>query len=278
VGAGTWISVALGWDHTCGVRTGGVAYCWGKEDNGRAGIGPTPNLNLASPTAVLGSPTGTAWTSVSASAFNSCGIRDNGTLWCWGYDASGELGDDVAISGKSVPTLVFGGATNWRSVVGGERFNCGTRTDNTLWCWGDNGSGRLGSGTIGTNQPVPGQVPGTTWRTVSAGEFHACAIKTTGTLWCWGDNAFGQLGQNTTTDSVTPLQVGLLTTWSSVGAGLGYTCATHTDKTVWCWGDNGGGQLGVGFPTDQKLPIQVPSLSATSVFTNNHSSQTVALY
>jgi hypothetical protein len=117
-------------------------------------------------------------------------VKTDGTLWCWGNNEYGQLGDGTNV-GKNVPVQVSG--TNWVSVSAGGEHTCGIKTDGTLWCWGRNNYGQLGDGTnVGKNAPV--QVSGTNWVSVSAGKDHTCGVKTDGTIWCWGRNNYGQLG------------------------------------------------------------------------------------
>jgi len=138
----------------------------------------------------------------------------------------------------------------------GYAFTCATRTDGTLWCWGDNGYGQLGTGT--TYQTAPVQVGSTTtWSKVGAGDFTACASRTDGSLWCWGNNMAGQLGDGTTTSRSTPTRVGTATAWTT-GLVVGYhTCGIRTDGGLWCWGNNANSQLGDGTTTQRPSPAQV---------------------
>lgn len=186
---------------------------------------------------------------------HACGVRSDGTLWCWGSNANGQLGDGTVVA-KTYPVRI-GTADNWSHVATGDIHSCATRTDGSLWCWGNNG-GRLGDGTT-TQRTAPVRVGvDNDWFMVAAGNAHTCAIKTTGTLWCWGVNGSGQLGQGNTTTRTTPFQVGTLNTWSSVVATRNNaTCATRNDGTLWCWGANTTGNLGQGNTTTSTSPVQV---------------------
>jgi hypothetical protein len=178
---------------------------------------------------------------VSAGSYHTCAIDTNGSLWCWGDNWYGQLGDGTNV-GKDVPVQVSG--TNWFSVSAGDGHTCGIKTDEILWCWGDNWYGQLGDGTnVGKNVPV--EVSGTNWVSVSAGGEHTCGIKTNGTLWCWGRNNYGQLGDGTNVGKNAPVRVSG-TNWVSVSAGKYHTCGVKTDGTIWCWGRNNYGQLGDG--------------------------------
>ena len=121
---------------------------------------------------------------------------------------------------------------------------CATRTDGTLWCWGDNGSGQLGIGSTSTSL-TPSRV-GTdyNWSDVSTGAEHTCAIRTDGSIWCWGSNGSGQLGNGGSsiltpgTNEISPSRVGTSNNWNSISAGKIHTCATDNSNALWCWGAN----------------------------------------
>jgi alpha-tubulin suppressor-like RCC1 family protein len=146
-------------------------------------------------------------------------------------------------------------------VTTGLYHSCAVKTDGTLWCWGGNLSGQLGSDSIAvlptaqTSDPV--QVTGTTWKSVSAGQSHTCAVTVDGTLWCWGDNSEGQLGDGTEDSESTPVAVGSGQTWTMVAAGISHTCALATGGSLWCWGDNSAGQLGIGSNDPRQVPTRV---------------------
>jgi alpha-tubulin suppressor-like RCC1 family protein len=226
----------------CQLRT------WGNNTWGQLGNGTTTGSTAP------GELTQTEWQQISTGASHSCGIRVDGTAWCWGSNYAGQLGDGSPNDGpgRSIPTQV-GTATNWATITAaGLLHTCATRTDGTAWCWGGNTRGELGDGTT-TNRSTPTQVgTATTWATISTGSGHTCATRTNGTAWCWGYNFYGQLGDGTITNRLTPTQVGTATSWATIDAG-GYrhTCAIRTNGTAWCWGSNLYGQLGDGTTTDR---------------------------
>jgi hypothetical protein len=210
VGAGTWATVSTGDSSTCAIRTDGTLWCWGGNGDGGLGVGDT-NDRLT-PTQV---GSATTWASVSTAKGDdyTCATRTDGTLWCWGDNVSGQLGTGDT-KNRLAPVQV-GTAATWASVsvtngdgATGDQYTCATRTDGTLWCWGGNGAGQLGTGDT-SSQLIPTQVgTATTWASVSAGWANACATRTDGTLWCWGDNTFGQLGTGDTTARLIPTEVG----------------------------------------------------------------------
>jgi alpha-tubulin suppressor-like RCC1 family protein len=197
---------------------------------------------------------------VSAGSYHTCAIDNNGSLWCWGRNGSGQLGDGT-YANKDAPVQVSG--TNWASVSAGDGHTCGIKTDEILWCWGDNYYGQLGDGTY-ANKNTPVQVSGTNWVSVSAGWYHTCGVKTDRNLWCWGRNNYGQLGDGTNVGKNAPVQVSG-TNWISVSAGDGHTCGVKTGGILWCWGDNYYGQLGDGTYANKNAPVQVSGTNWVSV-------------
>jgi uncharacterized delta-60 repeat protein len=182
-------------------------------------------------------------------------IKTNGTLWGWGGNAYGQLGDGTLVN-KNVPTQI-GSGTNWSSVAAGLNHTIAVKTDGTLWAWGQNFFGQLGDGTnIDKTSPV--QIgSATNWKSVSAGFNHSFAIKTDGTVWTWGSNGNNQIGDGTTVDRNTPTQVGTATNWKAISAGGWFNLAQKTDGTLWAWGSNIYGQLGDGTTVNKSTPVQI---------------------
>lgn len=184
-------------------------------------------------------------------------------LYEWGRNAQGQLGQNDIVP-RSSPVQV-GSSTDWNeiatsSVTSGEGFTIATKTDGTLWSWGYNFYGQLGSGTtISRSSPVQVGLL-TNWNKVAYGQNHTLAIKTDGTLWAWGRNSNGQLGTGGGTVS-SPVQVGALTNWNVIAAGQVHSAAVKTDGTLWTWGRNNSGQLGIGDKVDKASPNQVGALT-----------------
>lgn len=242
---------------TLSSRTAGTLSCWGTSLTGGLGLGATITKALQPTALVTPAPTN-QWTAVSSSATHACGIRSDGTLYCWGKP------DATAVT---VPTPAkVGTATNWVDVAAGRSFTCGIRGDGTLWCWGRNDLGQVGDGTL-TNSTTPRQIGASThWTVVTAGDHHACAIQE-GTLYCWGGNDAGQLGLSGVPASASaPTAIAMPTHWGSVRAAPLNTCAISDGGTLWCWGDNTYGQLGNGTLVRTAVPVQVGTLTSwTSV-------------
>lgn len=175
-------------------------------------------------------------------------LKTDGTLWGYGSNTYGQLGDNTTV-GRNSPVQI--GASTYTSfdIV---YHSMAVRSDGTLWGWGYGANGRIGDNAA-LNRSVPVQIgTGTTWRQVTCGDSHTGAVKTDNTLWMWGYNGFGQLGQNNTTDKSSPVQVGTGTDWSAVMCGQSNnTFALKTNGTLWAWGANcvlPGDGTGVGYP------------------------------
>lgn len=203
-------------------------------------------------------PSTASATTVDAGSQFACRVKsEDSSLWCWGYNLSGNLGLGEYGSADAVqttPQAVLPGTT-WRSVSTGGFFTaCGIKTDASAWCWGQNGSGQVGDGTgFGADSPRRVASNGKTWSSIAAGTDHACAITELGALWCWGSNGVGALGVTTPTDAAsTPVRVDT-STWKTVTASNGRTCGIKTDDTLWCWGQG------------QRTPAQVDAAGWSTV-------------
>ncbi len=209
------------------------------------------------------------WTSVSpGEGGQTCGVRTDGTLWCWGHNGQGQLGDGTTTN-RSTPRRI-GNRADWSSVAPGLTHTCATRTDGTAWCWGFNSQGELGDGTT-TQRLRPVQVAGASgWTAVSAGSTHTCGLRGDGVAWCWGSEGFGKLGNDKhgRRFSATPVKVHSNAHWVSLNAGDEHSCAIREDHSAWCWGSNVNGQLGIGSAgrrTSRDIPVRAGSASDWTV-------------
>jgi alpha-tubulin suppressor-like RCC1 family protein len=248
-----WKQVAGGNDHTAAIKTDGTLWNWGYNLYGQ--LGDNTIASRSSP--VQTTAFGTNWKQVACGFLHTAAIKTDGTLWCYGRNISGLLGDNTTtLRSSPVQTVAFG--TNWKQVACGTYHTAAIKTDGTLWLWGVNGYGELGNNTI-TNRSSPLQTVagGSNWKEVACGNYHTAAIKVDGTLWTWGYNPFGQLGDNTVTNRSSPVQTTAFgTNWSKVACGYGNTSAIKTDGTLWSWGINDNGQLGDNTGTNRSSPVQ----------------------
>jgi len=170
-----WVSVDGGNIYTLAVRANGTAWAWGNGGNGR--LGDNTTSNRSSPVSVVGGFTD--WIFLSAGERHSLGLRSNGTIWSWGYNTSGQLGDNTTVT-KSSPVSVVGGFTDWTSINAADAHNVALRANGTLWSWGANSFGQLGDNTT-SNRSSPVSVVGgfTDWVVVSATQLNVLAIRST---------------------------------------------------------------------------------------------------
>jgi alpha-tubulin suppressor-like RCC1 family protein len=258
VGSSTnWQLVSVGTYETSAIKTDGTLWYWGRNYFGAAGLNDSNTAKLA-PTQI---GTNTNWQLSSIGTYAHLAIKTNGTLWAWGSNQRGMMGNnttDIA-TGASSPVQI-GTNTNWSLVEHQGYSVIALKTNGTLWSWGNNTYGELGLGDT-NRRSSPTQIgTGTNWSLIRNGQYQNAAIKTDGTLWTWGRNNLGQLGHNNTTDRNSPTQVGTNTNWASIGGIDGnLTIAIKTDGTLWTWGGNWAGQLGQNDTIYRSSPTQVGS-------------------
>ena len=188
------------------IKTDGTLWSWGNSNNGALGQNKGPGQNRSSPIQI-GSDT--TWSKIVSGAYRAMATKTDGTLWSWGYNHVGQLGQGNNTKYSS-PVQIPG--TTWSTIGSNSYTSSATKTDGTLWCWGYNDNGDCAQNTNGTSTSTydsPVQVPGTTWSQViqSKGTNSMGAIKTDGTLWFWGQNGYGYLGQNNRTFYSSPVQI-----------------------------------------------------------------------
>lgn len=262
-GEPVFTQIDAGFNHTLAVKADGSVWAWGSNSQGRLGIGTTGGT-YATPIQV---PALTNVRYVAAGYSHSLALRSDGTVWAWGDDANGKLGDDAAITNQSSPVQVAG-VSNIRHIATGMFHSLAVRSDGTVWAWGNDATGQLGNNATLADQPTPVQVSGmANVQHVAAGMMHSLAVRTDGTAWAWGSDQYGQLGDGAAlTTRPTPVQVTGLSSIRQVaaaGSGGSYSLALRSDGTVWTWGDNSYGQLGIaGAPANQPTPLQVTGLTS----------------
>jgi alpha-tubulin suppressor-like RCC1 family protein len=191
--------------------------------------------------------------------FHSLLLREDGTVWAWGNNSYGQLGDGTTTV-RTLPVRVVG-LDNVKHIAAGRTHSLALKNDGTVWAWGFNGYGQLGDGTL-TNRNTPVQVLGLSGVvTINSGEWHSLAVMSDGSLRAWGDNGAGQLGDGTYTNRSTPVQVSGLTGVLITALGSSHSLAMKQDGTVWAWGNNDNGQLGDGTTLRRATPVRVVGLS-----------------
>jgi alpha-tubulin suppressor-like RCC1 family protein len=248
-------AVATGAQHTCAIA-GTRLRCWGSNDQGQLGRSAGASSS-DTPVDVDGLPLGVAVSLVAAGPAHTCAVLADGRLFCWGANASNQVG----AGSTSIPVPQEVALSGVTSLALGARHTCAVASG-ALYCWGANDRGQLGGATAGsTPSPVPGLGSGVTQ--VASGVEHTCALQA-GALLCWGSNDKGQLGTGGG-DSATPQTV-TLPGASRLGLGDRHSCALASGAAgpvLWCWGDNGSGQGGGGAgtlptPTEVTLDAAVP--------------------
>lgn len=256
--ANNWVNIHAGYSSSYGIKADGTLWAWGSNGSGKLGTGNS-NWVIPTPTQI---GTDTNWLSVSDGWNHTIALKTDGTLWAWGNNEYGQLGDNTTVN-RSIPTQI-GTATNWQAIATGIYHSLAVKTDGTLWFWGSR-SNIYGTS---TQNNIPTQIgTDTNWLKLAGGQHHCAAIKTDGTLWSWGENSTGQLGDGTTIYRTNPIQVGTATDWLDVSAGTRYTIATKNNLSLWSWGYNYSGQLGLG-TYGNTSDVYIPTQVGTSVNSN----------
>ena len=241
--SGPWVTFSVGFTSICGIKTDGSLWCWGNNMYGQIGNGlrepdgyyPTPQR--------IGSAT---WKSISLGYMHACAIKSDNTLWCWGDNQYGAIGDGAGglDATTNAPTKI--GSDAWLSVDAGEKSTCAIKTSTSLWCWGATDHGRLGIGSVSTAAERSPVLVGGSWNSVSVGGAHSCGLKSDMTLWCWGSgDGIGSLLNDPTWrwDSyrLSPTAIGSdaylqVSADDSPNFTIGHTCLLLTDHSIKCRG------------------------------------------
>ena len=264
-------AIAVGWDHTCGIRADRTIVCWGHNWATQAeapdgeftavaagrthSCGVNTNQNVVcwgqSHFGKANAPEG-LFTAVTAGGDHSCAIRTDQTVTCWGNNEDGQADPP---QGEFI------------AVAAGERHTCGLLdTDRTLACWGDNGNGQAdppqgkfaavvsgnwyscgltSEGKVtcwGGNWAGQTDVPAQSFSFIAAGWEHSCGIVADGSVNCWGHDAFGRANPPEGE-------------YAAVALGDRHSCGLRTNGTITCWGRNS---------DDRTLPVQTEFVTITA--------------
>ena len=264
-----WKHISCGGGFTGALKTDGTLWMWGS--NSYAGnIGDNTLTNRSTPRQISIAAAGglTGWRTITAGAnSSSLAIREDGTLWSWGINYFGSIGDNTRAN-RSTPRQISiaaaGGLTGWKQVSSGGNYCAAIRDDGTLWLWGANYA-NIGDNTYLGHRSTPRQISAGAsgiggWKQISCGYQHTAAIRNDGTLWTWGWNNSGQLGDNTNIRRSTPRQISAgangITGWKQVSCGFDHTAAIRENGTLWSWGENADGQLGINQVFSKSTPVQ----------------------
>ena len=250
-----------------------VARAWGYNQYGQLGDGTYTHRNTP-----VGVSNLKGIQALAAGEVHSLALMEDGTVWAWGANTSGQLGNEADGHGWSNTPMQVSNLSGVKALAAGSEHSLVLKEDGTVWAWGNNSYGQLGNAAAGYGSSTPVQVSNLSGvKAIAASDEHNLALKEDGTVWAWGKNNYGQLGDGTTTNRTTPVQVrnapltkkrskvsGTLNNLSGVtaiAAGGTHSLALMEDGTVRAWGYNERGQLGNGTTTSSKTPVTVRNLS-----------------
>lgn len=272
-GGFSFTTLASGGTFTCGIRaTDSTAYCWGWARDGELGSRPADTCSTSNgpepcSRAPIAVGRGLRFMEINAGARHVCALAVDSTAYCWGNNATGELGNGT-IADTALPVAVSGGL-KFKQLTLGFDHTCGLTAAGDAYCWGDNTWGQLGeaANSQATNPTLVNG--GIIFLSLSAGAEHTCGIGTGNSAQCWGQNATGELGAEVTETCTSPsgrtiapcthLPVPVTTNqiFASIFGGGNHTCAITTGGKAYCWGDNRFGQLGTGNKSGANVPVVV---------------------
>jgi alpha-tubulin suppressor-like RCC1 family protein len=274
-------AIAEGWNFSVALRADGTVWAWGGNFQGELGNGTGASSRL--PVQVKdGLGFLSSVVSISAGGYTTLALKSDGTVWAWGDNAFGQLGNGTNVdSNLAVQVMDTGGSgvlAGVTAVSSGATFSLALKVDGTVWAWGHNPNGELGNGTFtASNLPVQVRVSTGVFLSgisgIAAGAWHSLALASDATVWAWGLNDFGQAGTGDPAPSrlTYARQVkdssgtGLLSEVASIAAGAQHSMARTEDRRVWSWGVNVQGQLGNGTTVESSLPVQVRDVSGSGI-------------
>ena len=300
------VQVAPGGNHTCALTLGGNVVCWGRASNGRLGNDCDSSCTNQNVPVNVKSENGSSANlsdivQVSAGEIHTCALTSMGSVKCWGYNVSGQLGDN-SFTDKDVPVDVVASSSDTNPLMdivqisAGHEHTCALTSGGNVKCWGHGSKGRLGSDCnsnciYNINHPVDvvvsdgnsGLLSGIVQ--ISGGGNHTCALTSGDNVMCWGQGGSGELGNGATSDADAPVTVTSAGTTAlsgivGISTGQEHSCALKSTGGVVCWGEGDSGKLGNNANDDQSRPVSVltsalnnPALSGISQIElgNNHS-------
>ena len=270
--------ISSGYDYTVALDKNGKVYAWGRNNYGQLGDGTTTNSNI--PICISDIPTNplnkVKIKEISAGNSHAVAIDEEGKVYTWGNNWSGQLGDGTTTR-SNIPICISDISTNLiniKEISAGHNYTVAIDENGKVYAWGDNDSGELGDGTTEDSR-VPICISDISTnliniKEISAGQSHTVAIDEDGKVYTWGANWDGRLGDGTTTDSNIPICISDISTnlvnIEAISAGIFHTVAIDEEGKVYTWGHNYGGQLGDGTTTDSNIPICISDISGNELY------------
>jgi alpha-tubulin suppressor-like RCC1 family protein len=275
--------IALGGSHSCAITSEGNTYCWGYDAFGQLGDAGT-NTDQNKPVLIDSSNlnAGEKFTEITLGGSHSCAITSEGNTYCWGADSYGQLGDAGTNTNQNKPALIDSSNLNagekFTEIALGSSHSCGITSEGNTYCWGVDGSGRLGDAGTNTSQSKPVLIDssnlnaGEKFTEITLGSSHSCGVTSEGNTYCWGWDAYGQLGDaGTNTDQNKPVLIDSSNLnagekFTEIALGGFHSCAITSEGNTYCWGYDAFGQLGdAGTNTDQNKPVLISSANLSPV-------------
>lgn len=285
---GLFATVAVGQtSHSCAITDEGRAYCWGRDAEGQLGEdedGDNEQEDLPVAVDLSALAPGTVLVSIDGGVSHTCALADDGAMYCWGADASGQLGDGDDGNGQEdtpvrVDTAALAAGERFITVSASFEHSCGTTNLGFAYCWGEDRFGQLGDGEpsdASSNQFSPvavdtsGLPSGTRFGVVSTGSSHSCGLTRDGAVYCWGSGQFGKLGTGSNGDSSSPVPVDMTglpptTTFTSLTVGAVHSCAVTDEGDAYCWGLDSNGNLGEDADGDNAAELSPVLVDTTAL-------------
>ena len=254
--------IAAGFFHSLALKADGSVWAWGYNGSGQLGDGS--KIERVAPVEVL--PPGSGVIQIAAGKIYSLALKADGSVWAWGNNAWGQMGDGTKINRLS-PISVLPPGSNVIKIAAGKDFAFALKKDGSVWGWGTNDSHQLGpdkTDNLGEPEyfirsPIEVMAAGSGVIEIAPGNRFALALKRDGSVWAWGNNERGQLGTGTQGERKWPpvqtlqLSRGVI----AISAGTRFSVALKKDGSLWTWGNNGFGQLGDGSMNDRSSPQRI---------------------